>query len=616
MIYLSKIKMFNVIDSELCPVCHEGDSNLIGRVWKRVYSTIGLTEVHNEALGKTLLKKLCFSEEELESFLVHNKQTVPKLKYTNYIQVETLCLDIDGHKKKQYFVPFDSHESLFCDALIQSLKPRDIEKYLSAMKVISVILYEFQYPPFISSILDMVVRALLANRNTEPRTSNILKQQKSGWILLLNIYRAFATSTDDRILFDRVVSSNSLIRQIWFENIPSVSDLYGTGPRKRKREENEFGNYLRQSDSYSYHIYQYFFAPPYQNDRELPNNLDNQNLQYVMGKIKMEYSDVTKGRRNCKTWIGDMLHRTLPRNMIKENLCLYTPVSENGHQVCIECALLLKADKYNFTKCPQCNAAMELWTIDSDEDLVMKHMDMGPALYVKFFQFELPFYITIVNCLYSSRHACMQNFSAYQRQIVNADHNTIPYNCKAPKILSGKTIHMSPFMNSFDVQCHDNAKVSVRLYTARTVMAHGFTISFNKKYSVTQDNQYMMEENKEHGNFSPQLIDNVLQNVPIPVPVHETMQLDGNGCVLLDETDIGFQKWNTSIEIVFKGPDGSVIQTAAINIDKHYDCIDDGDKVITAERACTLNSLNNHTKFMDCELLGDVYNAYGQKIPI
>jgi len=170
----------------------------------------------------------------------------------------------------------------------------------------------------------------------------------------------------------------------------------------------------------------------------------------------------------------------------------------------------------------------------------------------------------------------MQKISGYQRESVHMNHNTIPYDYISPEILTGKIIHRSPFMNSFDVQCHDNAKVSVRLYTARTVMAHGFTISFNKKYLVTIDNKYIMQSNREHGKISPQLIDNALQNVPIPKPVKETMQLDGNCCILLDETDIGFQKWNTSIEIIFQGPDGLIIQTAAINVDKR--CMRDMDK--------------------------------------
>jgi hypothetical protein len=125
-----------------------------------------------------------------------------------------------------------------------------------------------------------------------------------------------------------------------------------------------------------------------------------------------------------------------------------------------------------------------------------------------------------------------------------------------------------------------------------------------------------MQNNEDHGNFSPQFIDNVMQNVPIPNPVKETVQLDGNCCTLLDETDIGFQKWNTSIEIVFQGPDGSVIQTAAINIDKRLmRDMDEHDQDITAERTCTLHSLDN-TDFIDSELLGDVYNAYGQKVPV
>ena len=597
--------MFNVIDSTLCPICLEGDSNKVGRVWKRVDSTTGLTEVHNEALGKELLKKTCFSEEELDAL------AVPELKYTNFIKVETMCLDIDGDKTKKYFVPVDTHESVFSDAVVQSLRPRDVTKYLSAMKVISVILYEFQYPPFISCILDIVVRGLLANRDTEPRTSNILKQKKSGWILLLNIYRDFVTSHNDRLLFDRVVSSYSLVRQIWDEKIPQVSDLYGAAPRKRKREESEFGEYLRQSDSYSHYVYQYFFAPTHENDPKLPKNSDNPNLQYLTGQVNMQYSDISRGRRNCKSWIGDMLHRSLPRNMIKENFCLYTPICENGHQVCVECALLLKNNGNTVSKCPQCKADTIVKSIDSDQDLLMADMNAGPVLYIKFFQFELPFYITIVNCTYSKNHPFLRQFTAYERKVIQDYYNYLPSYGEAPEILTGKIIQNSPFMNSFDIKCHHSAKVSVRLYTARTAIAPGFTIGLRKIYSMTLNNNNILLESEKNG--TP--VDNKIKYVP--EPEDQIMQLDGNCCILLNELNIGIKRWNTSLEIVFRGPDGLVIQTAAINIDKRAnDEWHHRDHQITNERSCTLQRSENPYLIMEEKLLGDVYDANGQKIPV
>jgi len=106
----------------------EGDSNLIGRAWKRVESTLGLTKVHNEALGQALLMKMTFSKKELDAFLLRPDHTVALLKYTDCIKVKTLCLDTDGHRTNRYFVPIDTHESVFCDALVRSLTPREITK--------------------------------------------------------------------------------------------------------------------------------------------------------------------------------------------------------------------------------------------------------------------------------------------------------------------------------------------------------------------------------------------------------------------------------------------------------------------------------------------------------
>jgi len=241
----------------------------------------------------------------------------------------------------------------------------------------------------------------------------------------------------------------------------------------------------------------------------------------------------------------------------------------------------------------------------------MADMRTGPLLYVKFFQFQLPFYITIVNCVYSNNHPFIQTFSGYERPDVQYRHNSIPHGAEAPVILLGKTIQNSPFMNSFDLKCHQNAKVSVRLYTARTVIAPGFTISFRKIYSMTRVNNNIVLESEKNGTS----VDNEIKYVP--EPEDETMQLDGNCCILLNELDIGIKRWNTSIEIVFRGPDGLVIQTAAINIDKRseYDWYQ-YDREITKERSCTLERSKNPNVILEKKMLGDVYNAYGQKIPV
>jgi len=485
------------------------------------------------------------------------------------------------------------------------------------MKVLSVILYEFQYPPFIDSVLDMVVRVLQANRNTEPRTTSLLQKNNSGWVLLLNIYRAFAASPQDRTLFDRVVLSQTLVEKLWHEEIPEKSDFYGDTPTKRKREESEFGNYLRQSDSYSHRVYQHFFAPPAESGRTFPDNFDNQNLQYLTGRIKMQYIDVFRSRLNCKAWVGNLLHSSLPRSLIRDDHCIYTSICRNGHQMCADCALLLKTEKHNIQICPMCRAEVDLVTIDSNQDLIVAEMVVGPSLYIKFFDFPLSFYVTVTNCLYARRHACIQKIPAPHRQSVDNLYNTLQFDEEAPCILAGEQVNGAPLMNSFNVQCPENAKVSVRLYTARTVMASGYTVSLVKQYAVTADNQYTMKLKHEHGNFSPQFVDNVTKNVPIPKPVTETLQLNGNCCVLLDETGMGFQKWNTSLHLVFRGPDGAVLQTAAIHIDKRLD--DDMevcDENITAERACVLESDDHKSDFIDQELLGDVYNAYGERVPV
>ena len=603
--------MFNVTGSEMCPVCLEGDSNLIGRAWKRVESTLGLTEVHNEALGQALLTKTTFSKKELDAFLLRPDHTVATLKYTDCIKVQTRCLDTDGHRTNQYFVPINTHESLFYDALVKSLTPREITAHLSAMKVVSVILYEFQYPPFIDSVLATIVPALLANSKAAPRMSSLQQHNNSGWVLLLNIYRAFAASPDDRTLFDRLVPSYTLVEKLWHEEIPGKSDLYGDAPTKRKREDSEFGNYLRQSDSYSHHVYQYFFAAPPESGMEFPNNFDNLNLQYLTDRIKMKYIDVCQGRINCKISVGNLLHASLPRNLIREDQCVYTPVCRNGHQVCAECALNLKMDKHGVQKCPLCKTQMDITTIDSDKDLIAAEMVVGPSLYIKFFKFPLPFYVTVTNCLFSRRHPFMQNIPAPYRQSANEFHNSLTDDDEAPYILAGKKINGAALMNSFDVQCQEDAKVSVRLYTARTVMASGYTVSLVKRYAVT------VEHKQKHVDFSPQFVDNVYKNVLVPEPVTETLKLDGNCCVILDETAMGFQRWDTSLDLVFHGPDGSVLQTAAINIDR---CLERDmgvcNEEITAERACVLDCANHKSDLIDQKLLGDVYNARGQRVPL
>ena len=166
-------------------------------------------------------------------------------------------------------------------------------------------------------------------------------------------------------------------------------------------------------------------------------------------------------------------------------------------------------------------------------------------------------------------------------------------------------------MNSFDIKCHQSAKVSVRLYTARTAISPGFTISLRKIYSMTLKNNNIVLESEKNG--TP--VDNKIKYVP--EPEDQIMQLDGNCCILLNELNIGIKRWNTSLEIVFRGPDGLVIQTAAINIDKRAnDEWQHRDHQITQERSCILQRSENPYLIMEKKLLGDVYDANGQKIPV
>jgi hypothetical protein len=135
----------------------------------------------------------------------------------------------------------------------------------------------------------------------------------------------------------------------------------------------------------------------------------------------------------------------------------------------------------------------------------------------------------------------------------------------------------SDFINTFDIQCHENSKVHVELFTAPTVEQNGVTVHLKKTYS------------RPRRTTSKQYIDKEWRHTDVPKTLISDKQLNGNSCVLLSDTDLGYQRWNTSVEIEFRDCKGLVLQSAVVNIDKlPSDKWEEMDIHITNEYSCVI----------------------------
>ena len=529
--------MFDLIDSETCPICFEGDSDTVGLQWEEVGAIppYGCTEIKNEELGFALRQKLYFSKDEL------TRMNLLGLSFQNYVKASDLSNDRNVRRRERYFIPVETDYSLFSDKLMHSLQPSEIKKYVPSLPVIKIIINELKYPPLFDYINEIVVSGLLSNSNSEPLMRRIQALNRRGCDLLATIHDSYGESKLTQELFS-AVDSYLLIKQIWSEDIPMVSENYGSGPQKRKLDQENLAEELSKTDSYGYQIYKYFFPPPPVHVKATSCH-DNLNLQHEQDIHEIEYPILAQERRNCRKKIGRLLKERIPRRLMRENN-MYVAICKNEHQVCVGCALKLNA---NHRKCPICREKLEIGIVDRECTLNSRDMRSGPTLYLRCFHLLLPFYITITNWRFEDY---------YDMPLDEKEMNKIEKGYDFSCITGASKSRGSDLINTFDIQCHENSKVQVELHTASTMPQNGVSVQITNKFSRLRRTQSM------------QYIDEEWTHANVPETRTSEQTLSPYSCGLLYETEFGYQRWNTSIDIQFKDSNGFVFQSAVVNIDK------------------------------------------------
>ena len=182
--------MFNVIGSETCPVCLQGDSNIVGSQWEYVGSKPpdDCKEVKNEALGFELRKKMYFSADDLKRLGVRN------LRYDDYVRASKLSNDKNVRQIERYFRPVCTDYSLFSDRLVYSLHPEEMGASISSMEVVRIVLNELQFPPIFIGLNVIIKDALLSHQATAVHMQEILKLRREKFHLVETIYVSFSSN--------------------------------------------------------------------------------------------------------------------------------------------------------------------------------------------------------------------------------------------------------------------------------------------------------------------------------------------------------------------------------------------------------------------------------------
>jgi len=563
---------------------------MVGLQWENVGSAppIGGAEVRNEALGFALRNKLHFSAAELNSMGATN------LGYNNYVRASKLSNDRNTRQIERYFRPVSTDYSLFSDKLVYSLQPDEIRSSISSMEVVRIILNELQFPPIFVGLNAIIKAALLSSEETAAHMREILKSARENFHLFETIYTSFSSNEVFRDQFNRAVDSYLLVKQLWNTEIPRTSDHYGDAPRKRKIDDERVAQELLAAEPYNRQLYAYFFPkPPVLAPQATHRN--NQNLQHQAGHYPIEYDTAVEARENCKRQISKILRDKLPRKNIRDGHMLYTSCCRNGHQMCVGCAMDRQNHPANaIPDCPMCEEDFKVDIFDSG-DRKSGNMFLGPALYLKFFKFRVPFYITVTAGVYDrfnpalSQMLISEDGSLMSEGAISEVNSFAQQDDALSLITGGKTsgevvlapqegrLRNADYVNEFDVQCHENAKVRVNLYTACTVMQGNFTLHVRLSYSPLRFTR------------QDQMVQGKWQQVGVPQSSEASFELDGNAHPIMDDSQFVFQRWNTRMEIQFRDAGGSVIQAAVVNIDKRPRCSWAGDHTTPTEsRSCTI----------------------------
>jgi len=438
-------------------------------------------------------------------------------------------------------------------------------------------------------------RIIKAALSSNIHMQEILTLGREKFHLFQTIYLSFSSTEELCNQFNLAVDSYLLVKQLWSHEIPRTSEYYGDGPRKRKVDDERLVEELLATEPYKTQLYTYFCPkPPVL--FPLVTHRTNSNLQHQAGQYQIEYDMAAEGREKCKKQISEVLKNVLPRKMIRDHRMLYTSCCRNGHQICVECAMKIQNKSGDsIPDCPLCKQNFEVEIFDPD-DRKSGNMFLGPVLYLKFFKFRIPFYITITSGLYDRFHPTISHGLISDDGIFMSDHDISEVNSFVQQDhavsqmtngrISGDVVLDSQYrrtenvdyVNDFDIQCHENAKVRVNLYTACTMIQGNFTLHVRLSHSPLQFTR------------NDQMVKGKWKQVDVPRSSENFFELDGNVHHIIDDRQFVFQRWNTRVEIEFRNKDGYVIQAAVVNIDKRPHCRwMQANNQLTESRACTIN---------------------------
>ena len=534
--------MLNVFDSNACPVCKKGNTEL-GLQWVQLETAPppGSIEIINEKLSNMLLEKTVFSAKELKKMKLSN------LSENNYIKIT----DNNQHQYR-LFKPVRADYEEFGEKLIHSLLPSTITKYVPAMKVIEIIARYRQYPPLFDMINTIVVDALRLHNNTRGRIQLLLIHEKMtrNFELMHKIHDCFTLDGTALKYFNEAVDSNKLIQLLWSVGIPRVSEHYDNLAVKRRRHGDQYENTLAIPNNRSNELYNYLFPTP---QVFIPSEFygSNSNLRHQKGEISIEKNELVKQYTKCKREIAQFVRSHVPRSEVTDgpDTFMYMSCCEQDHQVCLKCALDLEQEgKF---QCPQCSGHFKMTPVDPPRQKKISEMHCWDGLYIKLFDLRCPCYVVVTLCQKNNDYIknCVKPYRYQEIQRINeiptgyhqAQIKTYEKKCLSQPGGSTYDVHC------FGMQCFLNAKLRVDLFGGGAMVPDGITVQVTRMFSRTRDSK---------------------SNDDIPNQETETSVFDGNACELIDEDNVDLIRRNVSVYAEFKNRTGRILQAVQFSFEK------------------------------------------------